>query len=231
MAKLEMFHLWSFIGVAVVILIAIFLLRRKFWSQSYIDAQNQAELDNYLSRNFSGVEIGIFYERYIGYLYEREGFQVQYHGAINGYDDLGRDLIVKKNNETWIVQTKCWAKQKQIQEKHIFQLFGSLEHYKRQRNETNIKALFYTTASFSETAKEAAHLLGIVLKHEKLDRSYPMIKCNVSNKTEDKIYHFPFDEYYDMINVEPQKGEFFAKTVKEATAKGFRRARKYQKAG
>lgn len=192
--------------------------------------EHQQELDRYLASNFSISEIGTFYERYIGYLFEIQGFHVQYHGAVNGFDDLGRDLIINNGNETWIVQTKCWSNRKRIQEKHIHQLYGSLEHYKRQHKKRNVKALFFTTASYSNKAKEAANVLGVELIIEKLDRSYPMIKCNISNTTKNKVYHFPYDDCYDSIVIEPHKGEFFAKTVKEAVDKGFRRARKYKKA-
>lgn len=213
----------------VIVTIHTILAKLKFkWSE---DFRNQLALDTYLKTNLSTLEIGTMYERYIGYLFEKEGYDVHYHGAINGYEDLGRDLIIKRGGETWIVQTKCWARQKQIQENLIFQLYGSLEHFKRQTNSTNAKAIFYTTASYSERAKEAAHLLGVDLRKEELDRNYPMIKCNVSYKTKEKIYHLPVDEFYDTIKIRAEKGAFFAKTVKEASSQGFRRAKKYSKAG
>ena len=57
-----------------------------------------------------------------------------------------------------------------------------------------------------------------------------MIKCSLAKSDEDKIYYFPFDEGYDHLRIRPLKGEFFARTVREAAEKGFRRARKSQKA-
>ena len=50
-----------------------------------------------------------------------------------------------------------------------------------------------------------------------------MIKCNVNDNGE-KIYHLPFDPYYDKVKIKTERGEFYAHTVKEATEKGFRRA-------
>lgn len=235
--SLEMIPVEVLVLMAIVSLVGIFCafrsLNKKLRTDPFEeeDAQNQAELDNYLQSNLSGFEIGRLYERYIGYLYEMEGYEVHYHGATKGYEDLGRDLIVRDDKKIWIVQTKCWAKYKRVQEKHIFQLYGTLEHFKRHKKKSNVKAIFYTTASYSKTAHEAARMLGIELRVEKLDRSYPMIKCNVSARSQEKIYHFPFDDYYDMIKIEPRKGDFYAKTVKEATEQGFRRARKYLKAG
>jgi hypothetical protein len=222
-----LYALWS-LGVAAGLVVG-YLLFRFLWLRFNEDARNQAELDKYLKANLSGHEVGTQYERYIGYLFESDGYDVVYHGAMNGYEDLGRDLIVKKDNVTWIVQTKCWAKQKQIHEKHIFQLQGTLEHYKRSERDLSVRAIFYTTATYTKRAVEAAQVLGIELRTEKLDRSYPMIKCNVSFKSNEKIFHLPFDEFYDAIKIKQFKGAFYARTVKEASSQGFRRARKFKK--
>ena len=91
--------------------------------------RNQLALDRYLSKTLSPVAVGRLYERYLGYLHECEGWEVEYHGIIEGYADLGRDLICRKGNEVLIVQAKCWSKQKLIHEKHIFQLFGTQQLY------------------------------------------------------------------------------------------------------
>ena len=213
--------IWIILTVAAISAIIFFLVQ---WFDK--DRVAQRALNEYLSRNLSAEEIGRFYERYIGHLYETKGHDVVYHGAVNGFADLGRDLIVRCDDEVRIIQTKCWSKYKQIPENHIFQLYGSMTHFKLTSKETGrpTKAVFYTTARYSEVAKEVAGVLGVEIKTEELDRSYPMIKCNVSENGE-KIYHLPFDRYYDKIKIESHKGEFFAQTVKEAVAKGFRRAR------
>ena len=52
-----------------------------------------------------------------------------------------------------------------------------------------------------------------------------MIKCNINNKN--KIYHLPFDQQYDRVVIEKDKGELYVKTVKEAEDLGFRRAKKW----
>ncbi len=60
--------------------------------------RNQKALDRYLRREKNNVEIGRFYERYLGYLYEKNGWKVEYIGIEKGLEDLGRDLICEKNN-------------------------------------------------------------------------------------------------------------------------------------
>lgn len=224
------------IGILIVAAIGIWILlrtvnqaRKQKSSETNENAKNQVELDKYLSGNLPGHEIGRLYERYIGHLYESSGYDVVFNGAVNGYEDQGRDLIVRKGKEIYVVQTKCWAKTKFIHPNHIFQLYGSMTHFKRTENKHDrlVKAVFCTTALYSDAAREAARVLGVELESQELDRKYPMIKCNV-NKNGDKIYHLPFDEFYDKVKIETDKGEFYVHTVAEAVAKGFRRARKYR---
>jgi restriction endonuclease Mrr len=186
----------------------------------------QKLLNEYLNSSLTSTEIGTFYERYIGHLYEEKGYYVKYHGALNGYDDLGRDLIVEGNGETLIIQAKCWAKNKVIGEKHIFQLYGSMMHYKKThpKKGNEVKAVFITTANYSDVAERAAKVLGVQILNEELKRNYPLIKCNV-NKAGDKFYHLPFDPFYDKINLDSSQGKAYVHTVDEAVARGFRRAR------
>lgn len=50
-----------------------------------------------------------------------------------------------------------------------------------------------------------------------------MVKCNVS-KNGEKIYHLPFDQQYDKINIQKGKHCQYVWTVAEAEQLGFRRA-------
>lgn len=217
--------------VLVIVVLAAVLFLWFYLFRPDENTESQRALDAYLSESLSAVEIGRFYERYIGHLYEVDGYDVQYNGALNGVEDMGRDLIVRGGDEVFIVQTKCWSKNKLIQESHIFQLYGSMTHFMlTSRVKAPVtKAVFYTTAKYSDVAREVARVLGVELRTEELNRSYPMIKCSVSADGE-KTYHLPFDPYYDKIKIRHHNGEFFAQTVQEAVAKGFGRAKKYSDA-
>lgn len=188
--------------------------------------EDEISLENYENRELTLSEIGTLYERYIGHLYEKDGCDVEYHGAINGVKDLGRDLIVQKGKDTLVIQTKCWGKDKLIHAKDIFQLYGSMEHLRAttKSNGQNLKAVFYTSsASYTGPAIEVAQDLGVDLKTKKLNSSYPVVKCKVSAKGE-KTYHLPFDLDYDHLKVDPEKGEFFAGSIVDAFEKGHRRS-------
>jgi hypothetical protein len=214
------------IGVGLLVLtvsiVIYFFIKRK------PDENKEAQrlLNEYLERDLSTSEIGLFYERYIGHLYEQKGYHVKFHGAVNGFEDLGRDLIVTGENEIFIIQAKCWSKKKLIHEKHIFQLYGSMEHFKRTHNLKGkvVKAVFFASTYYSDAAERVAKDLGVELYNEHLEKKYPLIKCNVNQRGE-KIYHLPFDPYYDKIRIDTSDEKVYVYTVEEAVARGFRRAR------
>lgn len=199
----------------------------------------QLALERYCNRNKTNSEIGREFERYIGYLYELKGYDVEYRGIIDGFDDRGRDLICTKDGKTLVVQCKYWSKKKTIHENHINQLFGTTVRYFIEKNPeasfvdyfnalvfNQIEPVFITSTVLSDTAKAFAKSLDIkVMENVKMEK-YPMIKCNISGRENERIYHLPFDQQYDKVKID-RPGEFFAMTVEEAEAKGFRRAKKW----
>ena len=206
--------------------------------------RNQKALDRYLkNRNKSKWAIGRDYEMYVGYIYEQKGYSIEYKGIIDGFDDLGRDIIAKKGNEVCIIQCKYWAHYKEIHEKHIFQLFGTtmeywiknfgshnkpktFEEFARFLTENKLRPIFFTSISLSERAKEMAKALSVEIIENKPIGNFPRIKCNKNydESGNTKIYHLPMDQQYDRTVITKSKGEFYAFTVKEAEDAGFRRA-------
>ncbi len=138
---------------------------------------------------------------------------------------MGRDLIAKNQDETRIIQTKYWAGHKQISADYIKKLFETTEEYKFKFHEQkNVVSVFYTTANYSASAIFKAEELDIELVYVKYDRNYSMIKCNINDKSE-RIYHLPFDPYYDKVKIDLHKSEFYAHSVEEAEKAGFRRSK------
>jgi len=207
--------------------------------------RNQKALDRYLaSRNKSKWSLGRDYEMYIGYLYEQKKYSVEYKGIIDGFDDLGRDIIAKNDDETCIVQCKYWAHYKEIHEKHIFQLFGttmeywirnygshnnqnSFKEFTRYLDENKLRPIFVCSTSLSDKAKEMAAVLNVEIIENYPLGNFPRIKCNTNYDefgTKTKIYHLPMDQQYDRTIITKSKGEFCAFTIKEAEDAEFRRA-------
>ena len=191
--------------------------------------RNQTALDRFWKRPKSKWLIGRLYERYVGYLYEQEGYDVDYVGIFKGFEDLGRDLICQKGKDFIVIQCKNWSQFRTIYEKHIFQFFGTVFQYKDENPDKKVQAIFYTSTQLSDLARRFAKELKIDLKENfKFDKAYPSIKCNVSMVDGAKIYHLPFDQQYDKTKIEKVRGEFYCATVKEAEDAGFRRAFRYR---
>lgn len=201
----------------------------------------QRALDRYEnSYNKSNWQIGLFYERFIAYQYELDGWKVYMNGAKKKLEDMGIDLIAIRQEKTEIVQCKNWAADKTIYEKYIFQLFGTTIQYIMARPDFahqnpidiirrgQVLPVFVTSATLSPTAKQMAKILNVEIKENvPLQRDYPKIKCNPSSE-EGKIYHLPWDMQYDNFQVSQTRGAFYAKTIDEAEHKGFRRAYRWR---
>lgn len=185
-------------------------------------------LERYAQRKKSNWEIGRDYERYVGYRMEQDGYAVSYQGIIEGLADLGRDLVCAKDGSVKVIQCKRWSAQKEIHEKHVFQLFGTLTAYKIDHRDRTAKAIFVTSTKLSQRARQFASALDIDVWDEFPPGDYPMIKCNVARDTSEMIYHLPFDQMYDRTVVEPERGERYVRTAVEAEKLGFRRAFKWQ---
>jgi hypothetical protein len=146
----------------------------------------------------------------------------------------------RRGSELRIIQCKYWSAEKTIHEKHIFQLFGSaLEYAFRLGNfddvnqlslfggpikTAGVQAVLYTSTHVSEVARAVAKTLRVE-RNENVGKSdYPLVKCNVSLRDSDKIYHLPFDQQYDRVKIRKDKGEMYVYTVAQAEKNGFRRA-------
>ena len=170
------------------------------------------------------LELGRDYERYIGYLRERDGFIVSDQGIFAGLEDLGLDLLAERDGTTEVIQCMRWAQHKTVHEKHIFQLFGTVVAARIEHPAKTITGTFTTTTLLGDRARQFADQLGIRVEEGVPLADYPRIKCNVSRRDGERIYHLPFDQKYDRTTIEPERGELYAATVAEAESEGFRRA-------
>ena len=199
--------------------------------------RNQRALDIYLQKRHSEAHIGKMYERYIGYLYEKDGYKVEYRGIEMGLKDGGIDLICRRQGEILLVQCKCWKQESTIYEKHICQLYGASKFYDKEKIQEEysdglfaniewdrVTPVFVYTNQLDDHAIDVAKSLGVVVRNIFFDKSYPMIKCNINNG--EKIYHLPIDQMYDQTKI-CYKGECYVRTVKEAENLGFRRAKRH----
>ena len=202
-------------------------LSHEEFSKLSIRERNQLALDRYIQGEKTKWQVGRDYEMYIGQQFENQGFDVKYTGIVKNLEDMGRDLICKKKDVTYIVQCKNWSQEKEIHEKHIFQLLGTVVLRQIETPKENVVGVFITTTDLSPKAKEIAEHLNITVYSNIPLQEFRRIKCNINKTTGEKIYHLPFDQKYDSTQIEKKHGEFFALTVEEAENAGFRRAWKH----
>ncbi len=207
-------------------------LSKEEWETLSVSQRNQLALDRYLGSHLKTKwQIGRDYENYIGYLYSKNGYDVEYFGSYMGVEDLGRDLIAKKGDKVHIIQCKYWSSKKVIREKHINQLYGTVISYCIENSipKENVTGVLTTNIELSDMAKKMANYLGIKYREHIEKGDYPCIKCNVNYDSfgiKTKIYHLPFDPKYDVTKITKAE-ECFAFTVEEAEKKGFRRTYKW----
>lgn len=183
----------------------------------------QLALERYKKRSRTDWEAGIDYERFVCFEYEKQGYKVVSNGVLAGLEDMGRDLICFRGNEVLIIQCKRWREERTIHEKHIFQLYGSAITYSIEHPDKDVHAVFVTSAVLSDLARRCAERLEIQVIENHPLKDYPMIKCNLS-RDGTKIFHMPYDQQYNRVQIDYSAGEFYAETVNEALEQGFRRA-------
>ena len=87
-----------------------------------------------------------------------------------------------------------------------------------------ISPCFVTSTQLSDRARRFASALGVKVVENLPFSSYPSIKCNISRRTGEHIYHLPFDQQYDRTVVEEERNECYVEAVAEAEELGYRRA-------
>lgn len=179
----------------------------------------QKQLNNFWERPKSLKEVGELYERYIGYAYEDARYTVDYFGIRHGKMDAGRDLVCRSGNHVFIVQCKNWAWYKTVFADVIYQLHGSVGHYRFQYPHRKVFGVCYSTTNFSISAISASKILGIEIHGNfKLPKRFPIIKCQASTR----MYYLPDDwDDYDSVKLDLKVGDCYCATVSEAEQKGF----------
>lgn len=166
------------------------------------------------------------YERYIGYLFEREGFSVVYNGAINGSSDGGIDLFCFKSGIVYPIQCKRWKNQ--VGDEEIYKFAEAVERFKRNRSSypipliySKVMPLFYSTNGYTVDAERTASSKNITCQVQKFNsiREYPAVKCTFREGK--KVYYLPFDNDFDSIRVGVYRGGCYKFSVLEAEKEGF----------
>lgn len=213
-------------------------ITKEEWAKlSYIEKLDLT-VSRYKEKWKDKLNIGLEFERYCGYLYEKNDYKVDYNGILKGKSDGGIDLIASNKNKKIYIQCKYWSINKQIRENAITQLFGSAlkkaiddgETYNsfiEKLNSEKIRIVLLTKTELSLEAKLFCKKLNILYKEKiEINPNYPIVK-GVSG--EERIFYIPTDLQYDNIKYKSTSKEYCRfKTCKEAEQAGYRHCYKWR---
>lgn len=200
-------------------------------TEFYRVAELQSRFDKWLfavenARAENKWKYGRDYERYVGYLFEREGFSVIFNGATLGSSDGGIDLFCFKSGIVYPIQCKRWKNQVGVEE--IYKFAEAVESFKRNRSAypipliySKVMPLFYSTNGYTAEAERTASSKNITCQVQKFNsiREYPAVKCTALNGR--KVYYLPFDRDFDSIRVGVYRGGCYKFSVLEAEQAGY----------
>ena len=164
---------------------------------------------------------GDLYEHFIGYLFEKEKYKVQYRG---GPGDSGIDVVCKNSLKTYVVQCKNWKEGRKISPKEVLVLIGAMTNYKIEHSDENVSGVFFSTVPFSNDSMKIAAISRVELYTLQFPIYFPVIKCCKANG----IYYLPMDNEYDAVEIKYGKGDFYCQRVFEAEKQGYQHVKNQQ---
>ena len=177
----------------------------------------ELELNYFLDKNKSPIQVGILYRQFLQYQYEINGWSVK-----NKTNTYGIYLICQKENNIHLVHCRNWAQSKRIDNDIISQFSKAVTQYKSKNsvNSSNMQGVFYTTTLFTNNARLLANNSEIkIYEQYKMPKKFPIIKAISVLKR----YYLPTDKDYDNISINISKGDRYFEKVITAENAGFHR--------
>ena len=170
-------------------------------------------------------DYGRQYERYVGYLFERQGFAVNYQGIRKGLEDGGLDLVARAARKIRLVQCKRWRVP--VNADVISRLHGAVERFifeerqgKSPAMRTSIRGVLATSGEIEDEAKMLAAHFGIFVMSSLKFQRYPAIKAQRITPYGGRFL-LPFTPGYDRMNLNLKAGDCFQESIRGAFLNGF----------
>lgn len=169
----------------------------------------------------SKTELGKRYERYCGYLLEKDGWEVEYSGIVRGLKDGGIDLRAFCEGRMIAAQCKFWERKRKIRSNTISQFIGDLDREMGEHPNLQVIGLFCCkNDNFDTGCKERLESKGIWIHIKDYDNKYPCVKCIAASG----LYYVPQHRDYDAIAFSIHRGDRHCYDEAEAEKLGFRGA-------
>ena len=188
----------------------------------FLNAQNVGGIVNNFWQGFIhdfrlGAKAGksCTYDLYTGYLFEYNGFNVEYCGIANGVRDDGMNLICRKGSRAVLVR----CKEEILTPNFVYYLAARALRFKMDNPHLEVSALCVTSQTLTDDSQIIAEKFSIDVKDNMPFQNFPYVKCKVL--TDKKVCYTPKNDEYITVQINPDNGDMFCLNVNDAIAKGF----------
>ncbi len=165
------------------------------------------------------------YALYVGYLYERMGWHVDYKGYRFGGNSIeiaeeGERLICRKEDKAVIIQCRAWVKGEIVYLPFVHRLIALSVEFKKDNPAFHVYGKFFTRYSFSARARSAAQRCHISLREQFPFSFFPYVKCKAGADGHN-VHYTPYYGEHFHTDIDPRNGDLFCWTEQQAIDLGF----------
>jgi hypothetical protein len=159
-----------------------------------ISGRISVDLDHRCLINDSGItfsldliksdHLGFVYEKYVGQVYESEGYSVAYTGLTCGMADKGIDLVAIKNNLEVYIQCKFWKKK--IGKSHIEWVLYKASRLLLEKTTNNANKVHFVLVTNSKLINFSRHVSKANSNYKNVE--FPILQYFLDhNNTQSKV--------------------------------------------
>ena len=166
-----------------------------------------------LWRNFASTNMGINkrYRIFIGYLYERMGWEVDYF--------CGKNLISRKNDHIIVTLAEAAAT---VDLDNMYSLVGAAMECRKDNASSKVSAMCITSSALISRVRSLAHKFSISVREHFYFRNFVCVRCKADHNG-GGVYYVPDDDEYLSVKVNLSEGDRYAWSEEDAEYVGFKR--------
>lgn len=168
-----------------------------------------------LWKNFVSSNAGLNkrFRIYIGYLYERMNWSVDYF--------CGKNLVCRKDGKIIVTLTESAAI---VDLDNMYSLLGAAMEYKRDNSFLSVSAMFITSSALISRVKTLAQKFGIAIREHFYFKNFSCLRCKADIDGK-RVYYLPSDEDYLLVKVNLSEGDRYCWSEEDEKYVGFSRVK------
>jgi len=176
-------------------------------------SQNEKVESISLWRNFASTNMGINkrYRIFIGYLYERMGWEVDYF--------CGKNLTSRKDNQIIVTLAEAAAT---VDLDNMYSLVGAAMECRKDNISSKVSAMCITSSVLISRVRSLAQKFSISVREHFYFRNFACVRCKADHNG-GGVYYVPDDDEYLSVKVNLSEGDRYAWSEEDAEYVGFKR--------